>query len=143
MLAFVEPQLGGQSSEFLNAALKAPLEASDVIPGDAITVLSKGFIGSPNIISKPEKTVTGNHDPLQLARSHIEYGEFHSARALLEIELLQGQSTLEQEQLLLEIYNTIAEQKTFSKIYALVDKDKLHEAVKWQALANHFDEEYS
>lgn len=143
MLAVADAQLAGQSSEFLRATLETSLAAKDVVPGDAISMLSKGFIGSPDIISAPEQASTGNHDPLNLARSHAEYGEFHSARALLEIELLQGRSTLEQEQLLLEIYNTVDEQEAFNKIYAIVDKDKLHEAVKWQALANHFNGEYS
>lgn len=143
MLTLAAAQLAEQSNEFLSASLEGSLKASDVIPGDAITVLSNGLIGSPDIISRPAQTVTDKHDPLKLARSYSDYGEFHSARALLEIELLQGRSTAEQEQLLLEIYNTIDEEEVFSKIYAIVGKDKLHDAVKWQALANHFSGEYS
>lgn len=143
MLSIALEQLDGEAYDFLTAALETPLKASSVFPGKAVSVLSKGFIGSPDILTKPKATTNNGHDPLKLAESYVEYGEIHSARAQLEIELLRGRSTAAQEQQLLEIYNTIAEQGLFDSIYALVDKDKLHVPVQWQALANHFSGEYS
>ncbi len=99
--------------------LDSGLHAADPIPCAPGSMLSKGTRGARILVERLDRHET--RDPLDEARSYLEYGQLDEARRLLEEALLSEPSRLELHLELLEIYRATLDLERFDALWKLQD----------------------
>ncbi len=104
MLGQVIGLLDPAQGRALHQALLSGLEITDALPVAAGSVLSRGVTGITKLVQRQNSGASQGQDPLDEARSCLEYGQVAEAQRLLEAALRQdpGREALHHE--LLDIY---------------------------------------
>lgn len=93
----------GQYQALLRA-LDNGLHAADAIPIASASMLGRGTRGGRHLVERLDRQAATLLDPLDEARSYLEYGQIQEARELLEAALLSEPWRVDLHRDLLEIY---------------------------------------
>lgn len=112
------------------------LHAADPLPAARTSMLSKGTRGIRILVERLDRHETPSlHDPLDQARSYLEYGQLDEARSLLENALLDEPLRVELHTELLEIYGATLDLESFSRMWKLQDPARNPAADAWRETA--------
>ncbi|MBK1724604.1 type IV pilus assembly protein FimV [Thiocystis violacea] len=118
--------------------LDSGLRATDSIPCAPASMLSKGTRGTGTLVERLDRHETPHlQDPLDEARSYLEYGQLDEARTLLESALLSEPSRMELHLELLAIYRATLDLESFSAMWKLQDPARNPAADAWLETADN------
>ncbi len=139
MLKLASGVLPEEYLQFLVDGLEEGVGASSVIQDAGVSVLCKSITGHVEFIQANTAGGDTSLDPLEQALADIEWSQLEAACEVLEEAIHAGDSSLEQQALLLDLYRKTNDQTRFSVIYSNMEKTAMYDQGAWQALASHFD----
>ncbi len=98
---------------YLRRRLEKGITELDPTPPSETSVLSRAHQGRQTIVTKIGDNRAPEASPLDLARSHIEYGQLDAARSVLEREVLTGSLEQASHEDLIEIYIRTGDKANF------------------------------
>lgn len=107
--------------------------------GNQYSVLTKGLIGSKNLVKLFETPDKQTHDPLDLAHDYIEYSQLDEAKDIMEKAIIAQPQRLELHQCLLELYKSTHDTSRFIKMFNIVDDLDVTIANDWRELQSFFN----
>lgn len=128
------------SSQFkaLNDYLRDDYVDVNLLLGNQFSVLSKGLVGTINIIHKITTHDERNHDPLALARDYIEYSQLEEAKQVLEEAILEQPTRLDLHHELLAIYKSMRDTTGFNQMLAELIQSGVAVPDEWVQLNYYF-----
>lgn len=138
MLALAEPLLSESQRNALAERLKIGLSALDAVPIAPESVLSKGIRGSTRLVHRPGEGAAEYLDPLEEARSCLEYGQVDQARSLLEEAVLREPWRSELQGDLLEIYRRARDEVGFGAMFKMLEEAGISLSEQWHETAHFF-----
>jgi hypothetical protein len=137
MLNMSRSLLKPHQHDVLSEALVTGLDPISVptVPG---SVLSRGIVGSLDMVKPIAEKTSEPRDPLIEAREFLEYSQIEEAREVLERAVMSEPQRSDLHIELLEIYRSTRDKTNFDKMHAKLDgtTNPAHEA--WQTLAALF-----
>jgi hypothetical protein len=135
VLKTARPLLEPRQYEALVHKLEGGLHAADAIPSAPASMLSKGIRGAHQLVERVTTRAAGMQDPLDEARSCLEYGQVEQARELLEDALLSEPWRLDLHGDLLEIYRAMRDGERLAAMWTLLDAAQNPAAEAWAETA--------
>jgi len=124
--------------DVLYQQLNSGVNASSVLPLSQYSRLSKGLIGTINIlVSTTDPATQTPQDPYREAHEHLEYGEIDKARKLLEIAVLKEPWRKELHTDLLEIYKATRDADNCDEMYHRLSDKFIPDHHAWVKTAEH------
>jgi len=139
MLKLASGVLSEESIQFLADGLEDGVGASHFIPDAGVSVLCKSIAGNIEFIRAGSVAGESLFDPLEQALANIEWSQLEAACEVLEEAIHAGNSSLEQQALLLDLYQKTDAQARFSVTYSNIEKSAMQDQAAWEVLASHFD----
>lgn len=152
MLKSARHLLRNEWFEQLYRRLDSGITALDAMPLSHSSLLSKGYVGSYQLVEKISEDSVHEKDPihaedpvhewdvLQEARSHLEYDQVDQARTVLEAAILKGSVRLDVHEDLLEIYKHTRDKSNFLKMHQQLNIKNKTVLGLWLKLAAFFGE---
>jgi hypothetical protein len=131
VLQTARPILDPGQYEALVDKLEGGLHAAAAIPCAAASMLSKGIRGGHLLVERVTTRAAGGQDPLEAARSCLEYGQVEQARELLEDALLKEPWRADLHMDLLEIYGATRDGERLAAMWRLLDAAQNPAADAW------------
>ncbi len=116
MLEAARDLLDPATYHYLRRRLKRGISELDPTPQSATSVLSRAHQGRRIIVTKVGDKRATQANPLELARSHVEYGQLDAARSVLERSVLTGSLDEDIHKDLIEIYLRTADKANFLRL---------------------------
>jgi len=135
MLAVSKKFLDREQYQTLVRKLDTGVHAADTIPPAPASMLTRGTRGTHFLVERLSTHAAGLLDPLDEARSYLEYGQLEEARELLEDAVMNEPWRLELHRELLEIYRATLDLDSFSTMWKLVDAANNPAADAWAETA--------
>ncbi len=124
--------------DVLYRQLKNGVDASSVLPLSQYSRLSKGLIGTIDLLVRSnDQTTHVPRDPQQEASEYLEYGEVDEARKLLEIAVLKEPWRKELHIDLLEIYKATHDAGNCDEMYRRLSDKFIPDHHVWIQTAEH------
>jgi hypothetical protein len=143
MLKLSRSALSEEHYDVLNQHLKSGLTASKGIVFSQASVFSNKLTPEFQLIKRIKAGSTPvDHDPIELACDHLEYGQVDSARKVLEAAIEKGVDRNDIYQELLEIYRCTKDQERYQIIHDQLEVKKHPFFARWAELADSFGVEH-
>ncbi|HHI92380.1 MAG TPA: hypothetical protein ENK04_02530 [Gammaproteobacteria bacterium] len=114
------------------------VSASSVLPLSQYSRLSKGLIGTINLlVTSNHQTTHASRDPQQEAHEYLEYGEVDEARKVLEAAVLKEPWRKELHIDLLEIYKAARDADNCDAMYRRLSEKFIPDHHAWVQTAEH------
>jgi len=142
MLNHAMALLSTAQQQYLKSKLETGIGARDIIPDPGQSILCKGFTGNSDLVLEVRPQTALDNQPLQQALECLECSDLNGARLILEEAMLGDQSSLEQQQLLLEIYRKADDKEHFIDLHQKLDGHgvEAEAEAEWQSLLQHFQQ---
>lgn len=130
------------SNEQYKKLQKFMTEDSEVslLAGNEYSVLTKGLIGTRNLVQQIEAPDQQEHDSLNLAYDYIEYSQLNEAKEVLEKAIVSQPQRLELHQCLLELYKSTFDHSGFIRMFNIVNDLDVIMPNDWIILQAFFNE---
>lgn len=141
MVTGAKSRLSNQQFKILKDYLSNADARNSQLLGNQFSVFTQGLLGTDLIISQTadHNTSTNNHDPLMLARDHIEYSQLDEAKGVLEKAILEQPTRLDLHHELLTIYKSMRDTSGFNKMFAKLVHAGVAIPDGWNQLKGYFE----
>jgi tetratricopeptide (TPR) repeat protein len=141
LLSAVSTRISDQHFTLLRRYLLKKDFPPHFLPPSPYMVLGKGLIGTLKLVTKLKENSNNatNHDPLLLARDHLEYSQFNEAKEVLEQAILENPEREELHDDLLELYISLKDAEGFHKFQHKLAELKNPFVDKWYERRNFFN----
>jgi len=113
------------------------VSASSVLPISQYSRLSKGLIGTIDLLISNQQTTHATQDPQKEAHDYLEYGEVDEARKILEVAVLKEPWRKELHTDLLEIYKASRDVDNCDAMYRRLADKFIPDHHAWIQTAKH------
>jgi hypothetical protein len=138
ILAGSKPRLQTDQFTVIKNYLKDENADVFLLAGNQYSIFTKGILGTNNMISYVEKQDKPDHDPLDIARDHIEYFQLEEAKDVLEKALFKQPARLELHHELLALYRSTRDAERFNKMLNQLPQSDFDITDEWNQLNNLF-----
>jgi len=111
---------------------------ANLLPGNQFAIFTQGLIGTNIIIQQVSTTDEVSHDPLLIARDHIEFSQLEEAKQVLEKAILEHPARLDCHHELLDIYKCTRDTTGFNRMLAELIRAGVALPVEWDQLNAYF-----
>lgn len=138
MLKISKPYLDEDHYRFLLQHLNKGISAIDAVPPSATSMLTKGVVGTSQLVQKLDDREVQIQDSLEEAYQYLEYGQIDQAQQVLEEAILGDPMRVDLYHDLIDIYRRTNARKSF-----LTMQEKLHKNAgvlpdEWRQLVSYF-----
>jgi hypothetical protein len=137
MLIGAKPKLLPEQFDAIKIFLKDEHANVNLLKGNEYSILTKGFIGTDDIIQPVEKAYQG-YDPLEIARDHIEYSQLEEATHVLESAIVDQPARIDLQQELLALYRSTDNSTRFYSMLAEFSERGVELCDEWNKLNNYY-----
>lgn len=137
MVTGAKSRLSSKQFKALNDYLR---DDADINPlsGNQFSIFTQGLVGINNIIQQITTHDEHKHDPLALARDHIEYSQLEEAKQVLEKAILKQPTRLDLHHDLLAIYKSTRDTSGFNRMLAELIQSGVAIPDEWVQLNYYF-----
>lgn len=141
MVNGAKSRLSEQQFDLLNDYLNNSNAQAHQLPGNQFSIFTRGLSGSDQLISQTAKADTpiNEHDPLVIARDHIEYSQLDEAKQVLEKAILEQPTRLDLHYELLTIYQSMRDTGGFNSMLAKLTQSGVAIPDEWEHLSGYFE----
>lgn len=109
------------------------------LEGNRYSLFTKGLIGTNDMVHPIEKKQDDeSHDPLAIARDHIEYSQLDDAKRVLETAVLDQPTRLDFQEELLALYRSTRDSSAFNAMFTQLIESGITLNDEWHTLNNYF-----
>ena len=109
-----------------------------LLPGNQFAIFTQGLIGTNTIIQQVSTTDEVSHDPLLIARDHIEFSQLEEAKQVLEKAILEHPARLDCHHELLDIFKCTRDTTGFKQMLAELTQAGVALPDGWGQLNDYF-----
>jgi hypothetical protein len=118
--------------------LKDDSADATLLVGNQYSLFTKGLVGINTLVQQIETINAHGHDPLEIARDHIEYSQLEEAKQVLEKAILKQPTRQDLHHELLELYQSTLDSAGFYKMLAEITQSGVDTTGGWNQLDNYF-----
>jgi hypothetical protein len=108
------------------------------LQGNQYSVLTRGKLGTEDMISYTDSNTEVDFDPLEIARDHIEYSQLEEAKRVLENAIFKQPTRTDLQRELLALFRSTRDYEGFTKMLAELKRSGLDIIDEWNELNNLF-----
>lgn len=139
MLTGAKSRLSPQQFDEINGFLSHPDADINQLSGNQYSIFTKGLAGVSVLIDHANDAVEDEHDPLMLARDHIEYSQLDEAKQVLERAILEQPDRLDLHHELLTIYKSMRDSSGFYQMLTELIQSGVSVPDEWDELMSYFE----
>lgn len=120
--------------DYLKNAQAEPM----LLQGNEYSIFTRGMIGTNAMVSYVVGETLSEHDPLDIARDHIEYSQLEEAKRVLENAILKQPTRIELQHELLALYQSTRDSEGFNNMSSELKRMGFDIISEWGELDNLF-----
>lgn len=139
MLAGIKPGLSNEQFILIKEYLKDEQASPFLLAGNRYCILTRGIVGTNALVRQVvADQAKPDHDPLEIARDHIEYSQLEEAKQVLENALLKHPARVELQHELLALYKSTRDSEGFYTMLNELNRSDFDIIAEWDQLNNFF-----